>query len=184
MYDEATRTLFGYNRLEHNRTHWAVKDMDLYEIIAEILAKKIVVQQQVNTVDLKRIWGDPRADHRVFLSHKAEHRKEVSRIAERLEEFGLKTFVAHDDVPPTREWRDEILLALRSMTHFVGLITDDFHSGSWTDQEIGYAFSSSEVRRIFVRLSDVDPRGLAGFEQAVSTNWTDAARRIHEIIET
>ena len=143
-----------------------------------------IIQQPVNGVDLERIWGDPRAGRRVFLSHKAEHRKAVSEVAEALKRFGLTTFVAHDDISPTREWRDEILLALRSMTHFVGLITDDFHSGGWTDQEIGYAFSRSKVTRIFVRLSDLDPRGLAGFEQAVSSNWEHAAERIRKIIET
>ena len=142
----------------------------------------MVLQQPLNDMDLRRIWGGTRADRRVFLSHKAEHREAVSRIANSLKRFGLKTFVAHDDILPTREWRDEILLALRSMTHFVGLVTDDFHSGSWTDQEVGYAFSRSEVKRIFVRL-DVDPRGLAGFEQAVRSNWDNAAGHIREQIE-
>ena len=184
IYDEATYALFGCHGWERNRTHWAVKDMDLYQVIAEILASKIIVQQQVNGVDMERIWGDPRADRRVFLSHRTEHRKEVSSMAKALKRFGFKTFVAHEDISPTHEWRDEILLALRSMTHFVGLITDDFHNGSWTDQEIGYAFSSSEVRRIFVRLSDMDPRGFAGFEQAVSSNWEQAAECIRKIIET
>ena len=185
IYDKATYALFGCHGGELNRTHWAVKDMDIYEVIAGILARKIILQQPVNGVDLERVWGDRRTDRRrVFLSHKADHRKEVSSMAEALKRFGFKTFVAHDDISPTHEWRDEILLALRSMTHFVGLITDDFHSGSWTDQEIGYAFSRSEVTRIFVRLSDVDPCGLAGFEQAVSSNWEHAAERIREIIET
>ena len=55
------------------------------------------------------------------------------------------------------------------MTHFVALITDDFHhDGGWPDQEIGYAFAKSKVETIFVKLSHVVPKGLAGFKQAVS----------------
>ena len=69
------------------------------------------------------------------------------------------------------------------MTHFVGLITDDFHEGSWTDQEIGYSFARAEVRRIFVKLSDHDPRGLASFEQAANSDWDGMATCIDELMD-
>ena len=63
------------------------------------------------------------------------------------------------------------------MELFIGLVTDDFHEGSWTDQEIGYACQRG-VTRIFVKLGRCNPSGMVAKEQALVADWSNAADRI------
>jgi hypothetical protein len=79
----------------------------------------------VSPVATKRIWGEE--GFRVFLSHKAEVKKETAELKDRLLLFGVSCFVAHEDIHPTKAWQDEIENALASMDGFVALLTEDFH---------------------------------------------------------
>ena len=184
IHDEETYELFGCAGWERNRTHWAVKDVDLFEVVAELFAKQSEqTGQSVSEEAAVRLWGDHSGAHcRVFLSHRAKDKSLAAKVAKKLEKLGgHRTFVAHKDIQPTREWRDEIVHALNTMTHFVALITNEFHDGGWTDQEIGYAFCRKDVKRVFVKLSGTDPKGLAAFEQAVP-GGSNIAEHIHEVI--
>jgi hypothetical protein len=110
-----------------------------------------------------RLWGPQPA--RIFLSHVAAHKVEVSGLKWSLGAFGLSAFVAHEDIEPTLDWRDEIDLALRSMHAMVALLTPDFHQSHWTDQEIGAAFARG-LPVVPVRLGS-DPYGFLGKYQAL-----------------
>ena len=76
-------------------------------------------------------------------------------------------------------WRSDILIALNTMTHFVALLTDDFHGSSWTDQEVGYSFGRNKPR-LFVKLGEVDQNGLASAEQALVASWDNIVERIDD----
>ena len=69
------------------------------------------------------------------------------------------------------------------MTHFVALLTDDFHGSSWTDQEVGYSFARNKPR-LFVKLSESDPSGLASAEQAVIARWCNIVKKIDDWLTT
>ena len=114
--------------------------------------------------DVRRIW--PLDRFRLFLSHVAKHKVAVSKLKEELLNLGVAGFVAHEDIEPSREWRKEIELALKSMNALGALVTADFHASSWTDQEIGWALGRG-VLVIPVRLG-ADPYGFAGHVQGVS----------------
>jgi TIR domain len=118
----------------------------------------------------KRIWGDE--GFRVFLTHKADVKKQTSDLKERLRLFGISCFVAHEDIHPTREWQNEIENALFSMDALVALMTDTFHKSDWTDQEVGCAFGRG-VPIIAVKLG-TDPYGFIGKFQALSCGWETA----------
>lgn len=118
----------------------------------------------------ERIWG--RAGYRLFLSHKAEVKKKSSVLKEQLELYGVSSFVAHQDIRPTKEWQDEIENALASMDAFVALLTKKFHNSYWTDQEVGYAVGRG-VPLIAVKIGR-DPYGFIGKFQALACDWTDA----------
>jgi TIR domain len=117
-----------------------------------------------------RIWGD--GGYRVFLSHKAEVKKEAADIKKRLAAFGISSFVAHEDIEPTKEWQDEIENALASMDAFVALMTTSFHDSLWTDQEVGFAIGR-RVPIIAAKLGR-DPYGFIGKFQALSCTWDNA----------
>jgi len=121
-----------------------------------------------------RIWGNGKL--RVFLSHKAEHKVETAKIQEELAEYGISSFVAHNDIEPTREWQTEIENALHTMDVLVALLTENFQQSNWTDQEIGFALGRKK-QVIAVRMG-TDPYGFIGRYQAVTANWENATVEI------
>ena len=126
------------------------------------------------TVINDRIWGNGKL--RVFLSHKAEHKVETAKIQEELVEYGISSFVAHNDIEPTREWQAEIENALHTMDVLVALLTESFQQSNWTDQEIGFALGRKK-QDIAVRMG-TDPYGFIGRYQAVSATWDNATEEI------
>jgi hypothetical protein len=126
----------------------------------------------------KRIWEEGK--FRLFLSHKSEVKKDVHDLKERLRPFGISSFVAHDDIHPTKTWQDEIENALASMDGFVAILTEKFHESDWTDQEVGYAFARG-VPIIAVRLGR-DPYGFIGKFQGLSSSWQNAPEDMARIL--
>lgn len=124
----------------------------------------------ITTNDLDRIWGE--GDLRIFLSHKANFKKETNDLKKALAKCGISSFVAHVDIEPTEEWRQEIERALQSMDALVALLSSDFHDSDWTDQEVGVALGRG-IPVIPVRLGK-DPYGLMGKLQGLpECSWDD-----------
>ena len=170
----------GNNRSsERGRTHWAVKDVDLFEVTTRFLYEADNASVVVSVEEMNRVRGGGyKRGKLVFLSHRSGHRRHLSAVREQLENQELRCFLAHEDVTPTMIWQNEILIALNTMDIFIGFVTKDFHAGGWPDQEVGYAYRRG-VPRVFVKVEDVDPIGMIGREQALSTNWDIAG---HDII--
>jgi len=126
----------------------------------------------------KRIWGDE--GYRIFLSHKADVKKETADLKNRLQLFGISCFVAHEDIHPTKAWQDEIENALVTMDGFVALMTANFHDSDWTDQEVGFAFARG-IPIVAVRLGK-DPYGFIGKFQGLSSTWATATEDIAKIL--
>ena len=126
----------------------------------------------------KRIWDND--CFRVFLSHKAEVKKEAAALKDKLKLYGISCFVAHEDIHPTKEWQNEIENALHTMDSFVALLTEGFHDSLWTDQEVGFAFGRG-VPIISVKLGK-DPYGFIGKFQALSCTWETASTEISKIL--
>ena len=103
---------------------------------------------------------------RVFISHTAEHKVKATDLKARLGQFGIASFVAHEDIKPMQVWLSEIERALSNMDILVALITKDFNGSEWTDQEVGFALGCG-VPIIPVRL-EKDPYGFMGKYQAIS----------------
>lgn len=125
-----------------------------------------------------RIWE--KDCFRVFLSHKAEVKKETSGLKDKLKLYGVSCFVAHEDIHPTKEWQNEIENALHTMDSFIALLTDGFHDSLWTDQEVGFAFGRG-VPIISVKMGK-DPYGFIGKFQALSCTWETAPTEIAKIL--
>lgn len=131
-------------------------------------------------LEVRRLWPDGR--FRLFLSHLSTDKVAVSNLKTNLEFFGITAFVAHEDIEPTKEWRDEIELGLKSMHALAALITPQFHESKWTDQEIGWAMGRN-VLVIPVRLGK-DPVGFAGKYQGVSGSLDKPDLLAGEIVHT
>jgi hypothetical protein len=134
--------------------------------------------RQASEASIKRIWSEN--SYRVFLSHKAEVKRETAQVKEGLAWFGFSCFVAHEDIHPTLAWQDEIENALATMDALVALMTENFHESDWTDQEVGYAYGRG-VPIVAVRLGR-NPYGFIGKFQGLASCWETAAVDVAKIL--
>lgn len=150
------------------------EDRDWRKESGLLLANKRVVLP----ADTERIWGSK--GFRVFLCHKSEVKGETGQLAERLRRYGITGFVAHKDIAATKEWQNEIEIALSSMDAFAAIITEGFHQSPWTNQEIGLALGRG-VPIVPVKLG-VDPEGFIGRLQALACSWETAALELAKVL--
>ena len=116
---------------------------------------------------------------RLFVSHLAEHRRVAAEVQDRLLALGISSFVAHNDIEPTREWQDEIELALATCDGMLVLLHPGFHQSQWTDQEIGYAMAR-QVLIVAARIG-TDPYGFIGRFQGMNGNGKTAVAIADEL---
>ncbi len=76
---------------------------------------------------------------RAFISHLASSRRKVAQLKSALEGWGVSSFVAHQDIEPSKEWQTEIETGLISMDLLIAFVEPGFRDSLWTDQEIGFA---------------------------------------------
>lgn len=120
---------------------------------------------------------------KLFLSHKAEYKRETAAFKDCMATYGVSCFVAHEDIEPTAEWQAEIERALLSMDALAALLTPNFSDSHWTDQEVGAAVGR-RVQVISIRLGK-DPYGFIGKYQGVPGHGlksTDLAKKVYELL--
>lgn len=121
-------------------------------------------------------------DHfKLFVTHVAAEKAYATAIARSLAEYGISGFVAHEAIEPTKEWEDEIILALNTMDALAALLTPGFESSKWTGQEVGVAIGRGALV-IPIRMG-LDPYGFVGRFQAIAGVGKDAARIATEIAQ-
>lgn len=103
---------------------------------------------------------------RLFISHVSTIRAYAAELQGGLARYGISAFVAHNDIEPTKEWQNEIETALATCDALVALLTPDFGSSRWTDQEVGFAMGRG-VLILSVRLNQ-DPYGFIGKYQGMN----------------
>ena len=150
----------------------------LKERCRAIAERLLMGRRKISSSDESSIWGED--GYRVFLSHKAEVKKETSELKDKLEIYGISAFVAHADIEPTKEWQQEVENALATMHAFVALMTKDFHDSEWTDQEVGYALARGVP--IIAAKMGLDPYGFIGKFQALPCAWDDAPVAIVKLL--
>lgn len=97
---------------------------------------------------------------RMFISHITSKKQQASNLKNALEEYGITSFVAHEDINPTKEWQKEIQRALNSMECMSAMLYEGFHQSNWCDQEVGIALGRNIT--VLPLLPDSDPYGFLG----------------------
>lgn len=145
---------------------------------------KLKVRRQEMKMDeekhLEQLWG-PGAI-RVFISHVSQCKNDAMTTKDALEALGIASFVAHNDIEPTKEWQTEIVRALSSMGLFIALLTKGFKESDWTDQEVGFALAT-EVPILPVHRGKV-PYGFIGKYQAFKWSGPSASSVATETFKT
>jgi hypothetical protein len=118
---------------------------------------------------------------KLFLSHVSAFKKETAELQQALSLYGITSFVAHEDIEPTKEWQSEIEAALKTMDGLAALLTKNFHESKWTDQEVGVAIGR-KVPIISIRF-ELDPYGFIGKYQGLQGNGKTMRQVAKEIME-
>lgn len=74
-----------------------------------------------------------------FISYAHGDRHIAGQVKKEFADYGINSFLAHEDVEPTVQWQTEITKNLKACTLFVPLISTRFRDSKWTDQEVGMA---------------------------------------------
>jgi hypothetical protein len=117
---------------------------------------------------------------KLFLSHISSFKKEAAELQKSLFSYGITSFVAHEDIEPTKEWQSEIEIALKTMDGLASLLTPGFHESKWTDQEVGVAIGRS-VPILSIRYG-LDPYGFIGKYQGLQGSGKDLKQISKEIL--
>lgn len=112
---------------------------------------------EVNEKELESIWEKGKA--RIFISHRDSQKKIAASISEKLSALGISGFVAHESISPNSKWRDELRKGLQTMDSFLILLSKDYFSSVWTNQEIGYAIA----RNVPIFIYSIDGTSPDGF---------------------
>lgn len=120
---------------------------------------------------------------RVFVTYSSRDRVIAGNIRAELERYGLAVFLAHEDIQPTRVWRETILTNLRACDVFMLVLTENFPHSKWVDQETGIAFA---LEKFIIPLKlDIDPYGFIEQYQALKMDlrtYRVSCKRIIDLI--
>jgi len=127
------------------------------------LAKHLGLATEIESAATPSFWN---ADQpRVFISHLASIKAKAKELKAALSEYSIASFVAHEDIEPTKEWQTEIEIGLSTMDALVAMLTPGFKESNWTDQEVGFAIGRG-VPIVPVTLG-LNPYGFIGKYQAL-----------------
>ena len=80
-----------------------------------------------------------------FISYSTRDKQSAHETKKALTNAGFSTFLAHDDLQVSEEWRDSIIDELKICSIFVVLLSANFKASEWCAQEIGFIVSRPEV---------------------------------------
>lgn len=76
---------------------------------------------------------------KVFISYSNKDKQVASRIKAILADFDIESFMAHEDIFISEEWRNRILEELSQSDVFIPILSDNFRNSDWCSQESGIA---------------------------------------------
>ncbi len=119
---------------------------------------------------------------KLFLSHLASFKVTTARLQQALKKYAISSFVAHEDIEPTREWQTEIESALHTMDALAAILMPGFKESNWCDQEVGVAVGR-DVLIIPIRRG-LDPYGFIGKYQGIQATNKNIGEVADEVFQT
>ncbi len=74
-----------------------------------------------------------------FLSYQTADKKTAGKIRGLLDKLGITTFLAHEDIQVSHEWRTTILDEIEKVDLFIAILSADYYKSPWCVQESGIA---------------------------------------------
>jgi hypothetical protein len=118
---------------------------------------------------------------KIFLSYSHLDKSLAGKIKKSLQQYGVKAFLAHNDIEPSEEWPDRIMKELKNCDVFMPILTKHFNYSKWTDQETGCALI---LKKLIMPLKvDVNPHGFIFLKQAHILNPDNVAKSLKVVMK-
>jgi hypothetical protein len=75
----------------------------------------------------------------VFISYQTDDKAVAGKIKKILSDFGMDSFLAHEDIEISVEWQDEILKHIKNSSFFICLLSKNYLNSVYCMQESGMA---------------------------------------------
>jgi hypothetical protein len=102
---------------------------------------------------------------KAFISYSTRQKKHATVVKGVLEEIGVDSFLAHETLQISEDWKKRILLELRTCKIFVPLLSKAFKSSAWCDQETGIISRRRGVLIMPFSLDGTTPYGFISYIQ-------------------
>ena len=114
----------------------------------------------------------------VFVSYSHGERDKAAEVHTLLSRAGIDSFMAHEHIGVSKQWRDEIMAALAKCDAFLCILSKQFFTSEWCVQETGIA-SFRNVPIIPLSLDGSIPKGsfshIQSTKLATPISWRDLA---------
>ena len=119
----------------------------------------------------------------VFISHADEDKKIAKEIAEELRKYdGVNAFVAHDDLDPGTDWKNDLTQHIFDCDSFMIVLTNKFHQAEWTEQEVGIAHAFKKTM-IPIRFDKTPTLGFMDDFQATKISYPLVEGEIKNLVD-
>lgn len=119
----------------------------------------------------------------IFLSHANKDKKIAKKLADELNNYALKVFVAHEDIEVGDKWESILFNKIKECDLFIALLSENFHSAQYTDHEVGIAYGLNKL--VFpIRIDDSMPYGFMSKFQAKKISKTIDKNEITKLFFT
>jgi hypothetical protein len=103
---------------------------------------------------------------KAFISYSTKDKKHGAAVKAALEKFQIKSFLAHNDLRVSEEWKNRILQELEECDIFIPLLSKEFSKSKWCDQETGISVNRGAVLIIPLSLDGTVPYGFISHIQS------------------
>ncbi len=104
------------------------------------------------------------SDLKVFISYSTHEKSVAAKIKGTLEYLGIKSFMAHEDIEVSEEWKQCILKELEHADIFIPILSENFRNSDWCSQEAGIA-GYRDILIIPLSLDGLIPYGFINHRQ-------------------
>lgn len=102
-----------------------------------------------------------------FVSYSVEDKAMGAIAKASLEAHGFESFLAHDDLQVSEEWKERIIAELRQVDVFVTLLSHAFVASKWCAQEVGFIVSRPDALIVPLSLDGTNPYGFISHLQGI-----------------
>jgi len=115
-----------------------------------------------------------------FISYQTEDKVVAGKVKDILAGIGVTSFMAHEDINVSEEWRVKILHEIGKADIFVSLLSQHYNNSWWCIQESGIASFRSEMTTIPLSIDGSVPQGFA--ENIQSTKIDPESMYINDLL--